>query len=101
MFRGTTPKFVFTLPNTTDVDQIDAAYVSFEQNGAKIIEKELADLTVDSANNALLFELTQTETLSLQPGQVLYQLRFTIGTEAYATRIFNEDANRIIKDGAI
>lgn len=101
MYRGTTPKFIFTLPNTTAVSDIDAAFVSFEQNGAKIIEKELADMTIDAANNTLLFQLTQAETLSLQPGQIGYQLRFKIGSDAYASKVFIEDTSRIIKDGQI
>ena len=102
MKRGTTPTFSITISNDISVSNIDAAYLTFTQDGVILFEKTLSDMTLDTTNNALLCELTQTETLSFaQDKTVLYQLRFKTATKAYASDIWRTPALEILKDGEI
>lgn len=102
MKRGTTPTFLILLPSATSVSSIDAAFLTFEQNGQIVLEKDLNAMTLDTQNNSLAVVLTQTETLAFaECVSVRYQLRFTIGGAAYATDEWQVAAERIIKDGLI
>lgn len=102
MHRGTTPTFLIELPSATSVSSIDAAFLTFEQNGQTILEKDLTAMTLDAQNNTLAVVLTQAETLTfIENVSVRYQLRFTIGGSAYATQMWQVPAERIIKDGLI
>lgn len=101
MYRGTTPTILITLPSDIDVSSIDVAYLSFEQYGAKVLEKALEDMTVITSSNSIGVALTQAETLAFKLATVGFQLRFGIGDEYYSTQIFTTSADRIIKDGEI
>ena len=102
MYRGTTPTFAITLPTDIPVNTLTGAYLTFEQNGETLIEKQLSDFTQDTTNNALLLELTQEETLKFTQGQIVnYQLRFKTASKAYSSEIWKTLADRIIKDGEI
>lgn len=102
MFRGTTPTFAITLPADIAVSSLTSAYMTFEQSGSTVLEKELSDFSLDSVNNALLLTLTQAETLAFTQGQIVnYQLRFKTATKAYASEIWHTLADRIIKEGSI
>lgn len=102
MFRGTTPTFVIEIPENLSVNDFDSAYLTFEQSGSTVLEKDLANMTLDSANNTLAVVLTQAETLALTGDKfVRYQLRFTIGGSAYATQKWQVSVEQILKDGLI
>lgn len=102
MHRGTTPTILIELPSATSVSSIDAAFLTFEQNGQTVLEKDLNAMTLDTTHNTLAVVLTQEETLAFCDDIVVrYQLRFTIGGSAYATQIWQVPALRIIKDGVI
>lgn len=97
MFRGTTPTNTFNV----DIDLTSATelYISYEQNDAVVVEKELSDCTVTSTSVSVT--LTQTDTLKFVPGKVFVQIRAKIGSTAVASDIITTTAKRILKDGAI
>ena len=97
MRRGTTPTNTFTV----DVDLTDSTiFVTYQQDGATVIEKTGSDLTVTSTSVACT--LTQEETLALHPGRVEVQLRYVTPTGAAdASNIIQTSAERILKDGVI
>lgn len=102
MRRGTTPTAVLTLPAETPVANVDVAYFTMAVNGEPVLEKELADMTTDSANNTLTYKFTQAETLSFVAGTLVkYQWRWRIGTDAFATQVYQVPADVILKDGEI
>lgn len=102
MYRGTTPEIVITLPESIDVTEITAAYLTFTQGLNNLFTKELTDMTVDSAKNTIMAQLSQEETLMFNElANISFQLRFKIGASAYTTQIFTEPAGRILKDGEI
>ncbi len=102
MYRGTTPTFLIELPSDTVVTNIDAAYLTFEQNGKTVLEKDLEAMTLDAENNTIAVVLTQEETLAFASVKaVRYQLRFRIGSSAYATQKWEVSAEQILKDGVI
>lgn len=102
MYRGTTPEIVITLPEAIDVTEITAAYLTFTQGLKNLFTKELTDMTVDSAKNTIMVQLSQEETLMFNElANISFQLRFKIEANAYTTQIFTEPAGRILKDGEI
>ena len=74
MVQATTPTFVLTLPNTVDLSLAQNIYFTLRQ-GATVIEKTGADLTIDGQTVSVY--LSQTETLNLYEGQALLQLNWT------------------------
>ena len=75
MRRATTPTHTFTLPSSVGVDSLNKAILTYSQNGATVLQKSLADLSVDTGTNMLSYELTQEETNLFAPGKALAQLR--------------------------
>lgn len=74
MRRATTPTHTFTLPSSVTVGSLQKAVLTYSQNGGTVLQKSLADLTIDSDKNALYYEMTQEETLLFAPGKALAQL---------------------------
>lgn len=102
MRRGTTPIIVLELPDDIIVSDIAAAYMTMQVSGETVIEKELTDMSVNTAQNTLSYKFTQAETLSLVAGTLVkYQWRFRVGTDAYATQVYQVPAEVILKDGVI
>lgn len=69
MFRGTNPKFKFTLP--FPVKELSSGFVTFSQYQEIIAEKEISKCTCE--NNEIICELSQDETLkfdSLYPAEI-------------------------------
>lgn len=97
MRRGSTPT------NTFDVD-LDlrgaTVFISYEQEGAVIIEKTGED--VDIGESQLSLTLSQEETLKFHPGKVFIQIRYVFPNGAAdASEIIQTTFERIIKDGVI
>lgn len=70
IFRGTTPKFIFTLPNSITIDNVLNVELVFTQNDEIIIAKKLGDFI--TSNNQLTITLTQEDTLKLKGNSPLY-----------------------------
>lgn len=102
MRRGTTPLIVLELPDDISASDVDVAYMTMQVGGETIIEKALADMSVDATLNTLAYKFTQDETLSFVAGTLVkYQWRFRIGPDAYATQVYQVPAEVILKDGII
>lgn len=97
MRRGSTPTNTFDL----DIDLRDATvYISYEQDGAVVIEKTGDALTV--SEDKIVLTLTQEDTLKFRPGTVLIQIRYVFPNGvADASDIIQTSFGRIIKDGVI
>ena len=98
MRRGTTP----TITYNVDVDLTSAVelYVTLKQGGIVMVEKEIEDTEI--TDKTITITLTQEETLKLDPGQVLMQIRAKMpeGT-ALASNIMTGDVEAILKNGVI
>lgn len=101
IYTGTTPEFIIELPEEISVASITVAYISFEQWGAKLVEKSIEDIGIDTVNNTVSVTLTQADTLKFAKGELKYQLRFAIGGAAYATEDFSVPVYTTIKRGEI
>ena len=89
MFKGITPTFTLTLPNTVDLSSAQNVYATFSDRDEKpIIRKTGADLSVDE--NVVEIYLTQEETLSLPAGTVLIQLNWTYDESGVTKRACSE-----------
>ena len=87
MRRATTPNHTFTFPEEVEVSSVTDILISYSQNGQKILEKTLNDLTIDTENNAFNLKLTQKETDSFAPGKALVQVRAKTGNTALASQM--------------
>ena len=98
MFRGTTPTNTFT--TNLDLSTAEVIYITYQQNGQDIIEKNINDITF--GEGSLSVELTQEDTLKLSDREVLIQIRakFPNG-KAVASNIIKTPAEMILKDGVI
>lgn len=65
IIRGTTPTITYTF-KSIDVNDITVAYLTIKQGNEILVEKTLADATVDE--NTLSWELSQEDTLRLNVG---------------------------------
>ena len=75
MFRGTTPTFIFTLPDTVDLDEATNVYVSFSVKDREIMRLTGEALTVDE--NTVSVYMTQEQTLAMPVGTILTQINWT------------------------
>lgn len=99
MYRGTTPTLEFMLPVETSI--LNEAYVTLQQNGETVIEKNIGECTLDG--NRLTVALSQNETLELEEGvMVEIQVRATTNSGlALASPVIQDSVERILKDGEI
>lgn len=75
MFKGTTPTYTFTLPDTVDLSQAQKVYVTFsDRNETEVMTKTGEDIVVNA--NTVAVYLSQRDTLSLPDGQVVVQLNW-------------------------
>lgn len=88
ILQGTTPTIELKI-DTSDFDVDDVTVLEMTlKNGATMLTKALADVTVDAVDNKITYPMTQAETLALNPSAMLYvQCRFKfsdgsiVGTE--------------------
>ena len=86
ILQGTTPYLRIGIKDSvfqiSDVDEIE---LTLDNAGAKT-RKRLADCTIDTENNRLLYHFTEAETLALSlSGHFHFQIRFQIGAEIVGT----------------
>lgn len=94
MIRGTTPTHIFNLP--FDTSSLKEVRITYEQDGAKVLEKTEADCTLEGS--AITVQLTQEETLAFNENKnVSYQLKLlTTDNEVLATRIKQIRVDRVL-----
>ena len=99
MYRGTTPTITFTLP--FDSGNITALNLCFAQRGEIILEKCLADCSLEK--DTLRVSLTEQETLLFDAnnGMVEMQLRIGCGESRMASNIMRVSVEHILKDGCL
>ena len=97
--RGTTPTLIFELP--FDTSEAQKMWISFRQESRLVIDKTLADVTLDETKVSV--HLTQEETLALcRKESCTIQMRvLTKDGEALASQIISCAVADILKDGVI
>lgn len=100
MYRGTTPTLKFRFKYNLEELDITAFYITFVQNGEEKLEMDLNEIKI--SGDTVIIELSQEDTLSLEPHDSVYiQARIKVGEKAYATNIIRIDLNTILKEGVI
>ena len=98
MIRGTTPTLEFTFP--FNVNTLSTCYITFQQDGKTVLEKNLNDGKVDGKKFTL--NLTQEDTLKFKVDYIEMQIRGkTANGEAIASNIMQAHAEKILKDGVV
>lgn len=87
MRRATTPTHIFTFPETVNVSEVTEVLITYSQCGSTILEKTLADLSIDTDNNAFELTLAQQETELFAPGKALIQVRAKVMDVALASQM--------------
>ena len=99
MIRFTTPTHIFNV--NLDFTQVDVIFVTYNQNGTNLVEKEKNDLTI--TENQITLTLTQEETgkfVISEPVEIQIRARFYDGT-AVASNIMRTSVERVLKGGVI
>ena len=101
IIRGTTPTIRYTF-SSVQVSSIVAAYLTLKQGSTKI-EYDLSTATVNTQCKYLSWELTQNDTLKLNPNtNVEIQIRYRLNDDtAGASAVTVVEAYKILKDGEI
>lgn len=87
MYQYTTPTIVITIPDTLPVNTMTSLVVTLEQDKIKL-EKQLADVQLDTVNNTITLVLSQEETGAFAYGRsVEVQCHILVGNVAFATNI--------------
>lgn len=98
MRRGTTP--VNTIKTDMDLTGATALYVTYQQDGETVVEKELED--VEISESEITIHLTQADTLAFAAGTVSIQVRAVLADgNRVASGIMKTKVERILKDGEI
>lgn len=102
-YRGTTPVHTFIIPEDYPIANIKNIYVSYRQSGNIKLEKKLENATLNEEENKIAFQLTQEDTLEFSAGEVEIQIRMIMKetNQAYASIIFKEKVQDVIKNGVI
>lgn len=95
MYRGTTPTFTLTLPETVDLSLAANVYVTFSSKKRTLFEKTGNDLEIDT--NVVSVFLTQGETLSL-PHRVEIQINWTYSDGGIKKRACSTIASVTVAD---
>lgn len=90
MYRGTTPTYTLTLPETVDLTMASEVHVSFSDNNKEILRKTGNDLEI-TAHSVSVY-LTQEETLSFPNGNVQIQLNWIYTDRGKRKRACSEKA---------
>lgn len=95
MYKGTTPTYIFTLPEDIDLSSAESVYVTFSKtNYEEILTKQGDELEIDA--NTVSVYLSQDETLSFPRTEVLIQINWTFEEDGEMKRACTE----IIRDQA-
>lgn len=107
IYRGTTPAFVFHMPEGLDLDEYFFT-IAFAQEGEVVIEKTSNDdEAVLISGHDIVCYLTQEETLGLNVGSAEVQIRYAddedpeTESEAWATNIVKFKVLRILDEDVI
>ena len=101
MYQGTTPALVLRVK---DKDLTEATVFASIRTGTNVVTKTGEDLTVttDDGDSLIVCTLTQNETLKLNTGDALVQVRYiTSDGNAYATTKAKLNVNDVIYKNVI
>ena len=89
MYKGTTPTFTLTLPESVDLTAATGVYVTFaKKDGTDLLQKTGEDLDIQT--NVISVFLTQEETLAFPTGGVLLQVNWTYREGGLSKRACSE-----------
>lgn len=100
MRRGTNPVLTFTLPEPVTIAVL---FITFQQDGQTILEKDLSAVTYDTDSGTITLPLSQEDTLRFkehEPAWVQLRLRDNLDN-AVASEPMRVDVGEIFKDGVI
>lgn len=96
MYKGTTPTFTFTLPETVDLEQATNVYVTFARgDGTDFLRKTGQDLAIEA--NTVSVYLSQQETLAF-PKTARIQINWTYAEGGLTKRACSEIKTIQLKD---
>lgn len=114
MRRGTTPTHTFKVG--IDLSDIQALFITYQQNGETVVEKTIDDVEIDAENKVIRTTLSQADTLLFESEptdrccaadhtkdnkvKVQIRIKFADGS-ATASNTMVTTVDEILKDGEI
>lgn len=89
MYKGTTPTYIFTLPEDIDLSSAESVYVTFAKSNYEVILTKQDDELEVSANTVSVY-LTQEETLDFPRSEILIQINWTFEEDGETKRACSE-----------
>ncbi|MBO7453603.1 MAG: hypothetical protein J6U54_24990 [Clostridiales bacterium] len=107
ILRGTTPPIKIRLKRTDlEVNTIEILELKIWQEAHELI-KHLSDVTIDTEDNSINYEMTEEETLAFNTKSTAkIRCRFGIGTKRRGTGVYNisftgDDVSGLLVDASI
>lgn len=102
LIRGTTPTIEITIQTEIDLYQVAEVWIYISQQNKVKVDKQLDDVTFDYEHRVMSIKLEQNDTLALNEGEALFQIRMllTDGT-ALATLASKITIKEVYKGGVI
>lgn len=103
IIRGTTPTIsINILDEDINFEDISVIWINIAQNGKDVVDKATEDIEYDETYNQILVHLSQTDTLKLNPGSGLLQLRILLNDDtALASKPIKFNVVGVLKEGYI
>lgn len=103
MYKGTTPKVVFSIPDKVDLASMKEVWVTFSVKDTKLTLKRTEnEVALDNAKKTITVHLSQEQTLAFAVGTCAVQIRFLANNdEAFSTNILNIKIKDVLEGGVI
>ena len=100
--RGTTPTILINIKDNLDMDNIQQVWVYISQQNKVKVDKQIADIQIDTEKKQISVKLTQEDTLALKAGEGFFQIRVLLNDGTALATVANKIlVVEIYKDGVM
>lgn len=100
--RGTTPTILINIKDSLDMDTIQQVWVYISQQNKVKVDKQIADVQIDTEKKQISVKLTQEDTLALKAGEGFFQIRVLLNDGTALATVANKIlVVEIYKDGVM
>lgn len=100
--RGTTPTILINIKDNLDMDNIQQVWVYISQQNKVKVDKQIADVQIDTEKKQISVKLTQEDTLALKAGEGFFQIRVLLNDGTALATVANKIlVVEIYKDGVM
>ena len=102
IIRGTTPTININITSELDLTDVTQVWAYITQYNGLKVDKLISDVDVQPDNDRIVLTLTQTDTLKLDAGKALFQIRLLLDDGTALADVAEEfDVLEVYKGGII